>query len=100
MSKRNREKRGWKCRKCNAPMHRALAGTAQRAVDASKVKDKRLIHACGKCKALHYQEGDGLRLLTPAEEFKVRMEVPKAMEQVDRMKIIGPDAGVLTFATG
>jgi hypothetical protein len=75
-----------------------LAPLAQAKVDASTTRDKRLIHACGACKALHYQEGEGLRLLTPAEEFKVRTEVPKTMERIDWMKLKGSDFGVLTFA--
>lgn len=100
MSKQNREKRKWKCGKCGGKMNAVLGRVAQKKVDATKVKERRLIHACGVCNAFHYEDGGGLRLLTLAEEFVLRMEVPNAVARAEARKMpVGGDFGILEFAS-
>lgn len=76
MSRRNRDRRKWKCARCGNPFDRKRAEFAIAHNDrlaAEGLNGPRLIHACG-CGAKCYEEGDRLRLLTPAEELAARFE--------------------------
>ena len=86
MSKRNRERRKWKCHGCGAGLHPELAGPAARAFAAAAkggpVDPKGVVHVCGLCKTFHYDRGDALRTLTPAELFALHFEAPKVTAAV------------------
>jgi len=62
------------------PFDQELAASAEKtrdkvAVLAGKPKDQvPIIHVCIGCRAMHYRDGDGYRLFTPAEEFQMRVE--------------------------
>lgn len=61
-----------------------------------------MVHVCGACKSCHYQHGDGLRPLTPAELFSLHMSFPKGLDAAT--KVHAPSsttpAGTLILAKG
>lgn len=105
MSKRNREKRAWKCCGCGARMHRSLEGPAVAKMAAvareSGRKPMPIAHACGACKTLHYAEGGRLRKLTAAELFTLQMNAPRAMADLETRIVPPSDAtrGTLVIET-
>lgn len=103
MSKRNRERRAerrWQCRKCKEPMHHEVGrpevlAAANRARGRPDDDARDVIHVCGRCRAFHTADGDGLRLLTPAEEFALRVDCPRtvaAAETVPCQPTVQPTA--------
>lgn len=89
MSRHNKTRRCWKCGKCAMPMWQELHLASARIAEASKTK--RVVHVCGGCKAMHYEDAGKLRLLTPAELFQVNMKTPKMVEQIERMQFAPSD---------
>lgn len=82
MSSGKKLRRKWKCRKCGEKMHAQLAKPAKKIAD--KVVKNKLLHICGSCKAIHVSDYGVLRLLTKAEEFKVRMEIPNTLARIEQ----------------
>lgn len=81
MSRRNREKRAWRCSKCKARMHRELDAPAKAGLPDGAAA---IVHICGSCRTGHYFDNGRLRPLTAAEQFAVRMAIPKTMDFIDR----------------
>jgi hypothetical protein len=87
-----RPNEAWSCRRCGAAMHRHLATATDAAVEAAMAAlggapCTDVVHVCGRCKAYHVTAPDGsLRRMTPAEEFELRMLVPRAADLADRLE--------------
>lgn len=94
MSRHNRDRRDrkWRCAECGAPMQRASAEAAKKLLagaDGKPPDPRDIIHQCGGCRALHFEEPDRMRPLTPAEVFRFNVEAPAV---VGRLADVGlPD---------
>ena len=44
-----------------------------------------VVHCCGDCGCRHYFEAGTLRPLTPAEEFRLQVEVPRAVAAAESL---------------
>jgi len=84
MSRHNKKRRGWKCGKCHMPMWQELQQATARIAEATT--ERRVVHVCGQCKAMHYDEAGKLRLLTAAELFALNMRAPEAIARIERMR--------------
>lgn len=105
MSRRNRDRRKWKCAKCGNPFDPdfARAGTAEqeRRAAAEGRRTARVIHQCAGCGALHFEEPQSLRPLTPAEIMDLYFHAPNLMQSGERARAIGlaTDTHVAVFST-
>jgi hypothetical protein len=97
-----KRKNAWRCKGCGMQMHRGLAEQANQVKDGMGMQHKTVMHICGQCKTLHIQDGDGLRLATPAEQFAYRMQMGKLADQIDAAKVPATDVptGSLIIAEG
>ncbi|VTT96533.1 unnamed protein product [Gemmataceae bacterium] len=60
-----------------------------------------VVHVCGACKTCHYQAGEGLRPLTPAELLDLHVALPKTMDRIERSVFpsVSRPHGTLIFGT-
>lgn len=78
----------WHCLNCGALMHREFSAPAQEVVARAAADGVQvgITHVCGDCKTFHQEDGaGGLRLLTGAEQFELRMEFEEAARAAERL---------------
>src|SRR5437870_5496192 len=86
MSRHTKHRRRGKCRNCAMPMFSEFDEAAKRIAEQETAR--RIVHVCGGCKAMHYEEAGKLRLLTTGEMFRLRAECPKMVERIEEMPVL------------
>ena len=108
MSRRNRERKRWKCRGCGTQMHPELASEPVQVMAEAIIRavrnrplDPEMLHVCGRCKTVHKVLDGRLVKLTPPELFALHVEMPHTMTRIERMTVPrtrpGAPAGTLVL---